>query len=156
MDAEDLELSSSPPTDADLWARLQAGDAKALATIYDRYAGLVYAIALRATRNTQDAEDLVQNIFLQLPKANYDPRRGTLKTFLAIFTRSRTLDWLRSRQRQHRNLEKFQHEASVRMPLEDVSFVDDDSQGRQRTIKMPWPNSPTTSATSCISPTSGV
>lgn len=34
MDADNLELSSSPPTDADLWARLQAGDAKALATIY--------------------------------------------------------------------------------------------------------------------------
>jgi hypothetical protein len=51
MDADDLELSSSPPTDADLWARLQAGEAKALATIYDRYAGLVYAIALRAQTN---------------------------------------------------------------------------------------------------------
>lgn len=86
------------PTDADLWLRLRAGRQDALGLLYDRHAGLVYGIALKLLNNPQEAEDLTQDIFLRLTQSTpYDPQRGSLRTFLAVMTRSRALDRLRSR-----------------------------------------------------------
>ena len=87
-------------TDADLFGLLQNGQTDLLAVLYDRHASLVYGIALQVLSNTTEAEDLTQDIFLRLTReCSYDPKRGTLRTYLAIFTRSRALDRLRSRTR---------------------------------------------------------
>ena len=87
-------------TDADLFVLLQNGQTDILAVLYDRHAALVYGIALQVLSNTAEAEDLTQDIFLRLTReCSYDPKRGTLRTYLAIFTRSRALDRLRSRTR---------------------------------------------------------
>jgi RNA polymerase sigma-70 factor (ECF subfamily) len=92
-------------TDAELFLLLKTGQTKALATLYDRHGGLVYGIALQLLGNTEEAEDLTQNIFLTLiDKSSYDPKRGSLRTFLAILTRSRSIDRLRSRNRANKNL----------------------------------------------------
>lgn len=99
---------SHPPTDAELWTALQQGQIDALGQLYDRHAGLVYGIALKLLKHPHDAEDLTQDIFLRLIHSSYDPQRGSLRTFLAILARSRSLDRLRSQQRSQRRLEHWQ------------------------------------------------
>ena len=56
--------------------RVAAGDLEALAVIYDAYAERVYRLAYRLTRSVQDAQDLVQDLFLGLPEA-LEPYRGS-------------------------------------------------------------------------------
>ena len=94
-DPEQLSLSQ---TDAELVLALKAGQTATLGVLYDRHAGLVYGLALKMLGNPQEAEDLAQDIFLTLARgSSYDPRRGSLRTFLAILTRSRAIDRMRSR-----------------------------------------------------------
>jgi RNA polymerase sigma-70 factor (ECF subfamily) len=85
--------------DAALIARLRAGDQSAMAGLYDRYSGVVYGVALRVLANTTAAEDVVQEIFLQLwrnPQA-FDAERGRLAPWLAVIARNRAIDHLRKR-----------------------------------------------------------
>ena len=88
-------------TDVQLWQATQQGQTNALGVLYDRHAGLVYGIALKVLGNSQEAEDLTQDIFIKLiDGSSFDPQRGSLRTFLTILTRSRALDRVRSRQRE--------------------------------------------------------
>lgn len=96
------------PTDTDLWLALRAGQTNALGPLYDRHGGLVYGIALKVLGHTQEAEDLTQDIFVKLPSTAYDPQRGSLRTFLAVLTRSRAVDRLRSRQVARAAVERLQ------------------------------------------------
>jgi len=85
--------------DAALIARLRAGDQNAMADLYDRYSAVVYGVALRVLANTTAAEDVVQEIFLQLwrnPQA-FDANRGRLAPWLAVIARNRAIDHLRRR-----------------------------------------------------------
>jgi RNA polymerase sigma-70 factor, ECF subfamily len=85
--------------DAALIARLRAGDQTAMADLYDRYSGVVYGVALRVLANTTAAEDVVQEVFLQLwrnPQA-FDADRGRLAPWLAVIARNRAIDHLRKR-----------------------------------------------------------
>src|SRR6516162_8040283 len=85
--------------DAALIARLRAGYETAMADLYDRYSAVVYGVALRVLANTTAAEDVVQEIFLQLwrnPQA-FDANRGRLAPWLAVIARNRAIDHLRRR-----------------------------------------------------------
>lgn len=106
MDSERVcEAGENVPTDAALWLASKQGQSEALGQLYDRHAGLVYGIALKVLGNAPEAEDLTQDIFLKLAyRSSYDPQRGSLRTFLAILTRSRALDRVRSRQRAARQV----------------------------------------------------
>lgn len=96
-------------TDIALWESLCAGESEALGQLYDRHAGLVYGISLKMLINAQEAEDLTQDIFIKLVESKkYDPARGSLRTFLTVLTRSRSLDRLRSRQTAQRSQQELQ------------------------------------------------
>src|SRR5215471_5496932 len=85
--------------DMRLVARIRAGDQTALSELYDRYSGVVYGVALRILQDTGAAEDLLQDIFLQLwrrPDA-FDSSRGSLTAWLAVIARHRAIDRLRQR-----------------------------------------------------------
>lgn len=56
--------------------------------------------------STAEAEDLTQDIFLNLARSAFDPRRGSLRTYLSILARSRCLDRLRSWRSRQRSLER--------------------------------------------------
>jgi RNA polymerase sigma-70 factor, ECF subfamily len=119
------EVSSSSQTDAELFLALRDGEAAALGTIYDRHAGLVYGLALQLLSNPQEAEDLAQDIFLSLTRnSSYDPSRGTLRTYLAILTRSRAIDRIRSRNSRQKLVDRWtpdpQQELSSNAPLEHL------------------------------------
>lgn len=70
-----------------------------MAELYDRYSPVVYAVALRVLGETGAAEDVLQEVFLQLwrnPGA-FDAARGSLGAWLAVITRNRAIDALRKR-----------------------------------------------------------
>jgi RNA polymerase sigma-70 factor, ECF subfamily len=121
-------------TDAELFLALKAGDANSLGVLYDRHAGLVYGIALKMLGNTQEAEDLVQDIFLNLARCSYDPKRGSFRTFLAVLTRSRTIDQIRSRGAAQRTLERWKpdrsQEVESNLPFEYVSQAEQSQEVR--------------------------
>jgi RNA polymerase sigma-70 factor (ECF subfamily) len=78
---------------------MKAGDQGAIAELYDRYSSIVYAVALRVLGDTGAAEDVLQEVFLQLwrnPSA-FDSARGSLAAWLAVITRHRAIDTLRKR-----------------------------------------------------------
>ena len=102
------EQPASNQTDADLYLALREGQTAALGILYDRHARLVYGLALKTLSNAQEAEDLTQDIFLNLTRStSYDPQRASLRTFLGILTRSRAIDRIRSRSTALSNLERL-------------------------------------------------
>ena len=90
---------SNQKDEAALIARIRAGDENAMAHLYDRYSGIVYGVALRVLGNTSAAEDVLQEVFLQLwrnPQA-FDAHRGKLAPWLAVIARNRAIHLLRKR-----------------------------------------------------------
>ena len=131
LDSTDSVFSNSnvaaKATDAEVWQALKAGQSQALRIIYERYASLVYRLALRILTNAQEAEDLTQEIFLNLWRnRGYDPLRGSLSSYLTTLTRSRAIDKLRSRGTQLKFLQRWGQmitpESSILSPLEMASL----------------------------------
>jgi RNA polymerase sigma-70 factor, ECF subfamily len=91
--------NSAETDDATLIASLQSRDGGALKTLYDKYSNLVYAVALRTLGETTAAEDVLQEIFLQLwtKPGSFDPRRGSLPAWLSVLARNRSIDHRRKR-----------------------------------------------------------
>lgn len=88
-------------SDEDLFVALKHGDATALSLLFHRHSRLVYGLALKILANTQEAEDLTQEIFLTLwRKAATNPDCRFFVRYLVTITRSRSIDKLRSRSRQ--------------------------------------------------------
>ena len=90
------ELSVS---DAEIIARIYSGDEGAMALLYDRYSNVVYAVALRVLSDNSAAEDILQDVFMQLwrnPQA-FNASRGSLATWLAVIARNRAIDQLRKK-----------------------------------------------------------
>lgn len=79
-----------------------ANDPGAMGRFYDRFSGLVVAVALRMFRDRGEAEELAEDVFVELWQraGQYDAARGSVATWIATVTRSRGIDRLRRRQRQ--------------------------------------------------------
>jgi RNA polymerase sigma-70 factor, ECF subfamily len=92
--------------DLDLVLRTATGDVEAFEALYRRHRADVYRAALRVTRRSRAAEEVTQDTFLGLWRTanRYDPNRGTLKTWLQIAARNRSIDWLRRESRHERDL----------------------------------------------------
>ena len=88
--------------DSVLTSSIRAGDESAMAELYDRYSSIVYAVAMRVLGDTAAAEDVLQEVFMQLwrnPTA-FDASRGSLAPWLAVIARNRAVDVLRKRRPQ--------------------------------------------------------
>jgi len=87
------------PSDLALVMAIQSGDQGAMGTLYDRYSSIVYSVALRVLQDTGAAEDVLQDVFMQLwrnPGA-FDASRGNMAAWLAVIARHRAIDALRRR-----------------------------------------------------------
>ena len=78
-------------TDALLASRLTAGDDLALAEAFDRFGRAVYGAALRIVGNSASAQDVVQDVFVDLWRRpdRYDATAGPLRTYLMVLARRR-------------------------------------------------------------------
>jgi RNA polymerase sigma-70 factor (ECF subfamily) len=83
-----------------------------LGQLYDRYAKLVYGLALAILGSPEEAQDLTQEVFVTVSRpTGYDASRGTVSAFLTTMVRSRAIDRLRRRGRSVRLLKTW-HEAT--------------------------------------------
>lgn len=87
-----------PPDDALLAQRIRSGDSDALGELYDRYASVALATALRVVANREQAEDIVHDGFVAVWQKidRFDPMRGSLRSWLLTVVRNRAIDRLRS------------------------------------------------------------
>lgn len=94
--------------DAELMERVRRGDEAALATLYDRYGGLILTVALRIVGDRELAEEVMQDSFLRVWNASetYRSSRGQVSGWLIGIARNRAIDMLRSRQHKTRLRER--------------------------------------------------
>lgn len=94
------KTGEAPASDADLIVAIQCRSNQAFEMLYDRYSGLVFAVALRVLQNQDDAEEATIDTFFEIWQRpdRFDASRGSLPGFLAMLARSRSIDRLRSRQ----------------------------------------------------------
>ena len=99
--------SSQVPPDAALVQRLLQRDVNAFEELYDRHSRHVYALVLRILQQSSTAEEVVQDVFLQLWRnaAQYDTSRGPFVPWLLTLARNRALDQLRLKSERQRRRE---------------------------------------------------
>jgi RNA polymerase sigma-70 factor (ECF subfamily) len=87
----------STKDDADLLLLVKKGDEYAMASLFDRYSKVVYSVALRVLRDPASAEDVLQEIFMQIWRNpdGFIATRGSLGGWLAVVARNRSIDALR-------------------------------------------------------------
>jgi RNA polymerase sigma-70 factor (ECF subfamily) len=92
-------VSPGDGEDAALLAGVQSGDQDAMAGFFSRYSPLVYSVALRVLKDSGEAEDVVQEIFVQVWKnpGAFVSGRGSLGGWLVVVARNRAIDMLRRR-----------------------------------------------------------
>lgn len=100
MEKETGERSASLTTllgDPALLLGVQSGDEQAMAALFDRYSRVVYSVALRVLRDPSSAEDILQEVFLQIWRnpESFAATRGSLGGWLAVVARNRSIDLLR-------------------------------------------------------------
>jgi RNA polymerase sigma-70 factor, ECF subfamily len=102
--------------DATLVRRLLQKDVSAFEQLYDRHSRAVYGLILRILQQAGTAEEVVQDVFLQLWRnaEHYDESRGPFVPWLFTLARNRTLDTLRLKsERQRRREEQTEELPSV-------------------------------------------
>jgi RNA polymerase sigma-70 factor, ECF subfamily len=93
------ETANRSVDDAATLTRIGQRDENAMEEIFRRYSGPVYSVALRVLHDTGQAEDVLQEVFLQLlrnPTA-FVQDRGSLGAWLVVVARNRAIDLLRRR-----------------------------------------------------------
>lgn len=109
---------STTPRDADLVLRMARGDEAALGALYDRFGGVLYAVAFRVLGEKADAEEVVFEAFAQAWReaGRFDPARGSAAAWLTMMARSRALDLVRSQSRRARITDTAAREDSSTAP----------------------------------------
>ena len=103
-----------PEPDAILLARMTSGDTEALGAFYDAHANILFGLALRILNDHKEAEDVLQEVFLQVweKAAAYNPALGRPLAWAITLTRNKAIDRLRSAQRRMKLLEQAGAEIS--------------------------------------------
>jgi RNA polymerase sigma-70 factor (ECF subfamily) len=85
--------------------RAAVQDREAFSQLYDRFSSLVFTLALRMLRSQSDAEDLLQEVFVQVWRqaVNYNQERGSPEAWIINIARSRAIDRLRSMRRRDKS-----------------------------------------------------
>jgi RNA polymerase sigma-70 factor, ECF subfamily len=99
----------------DLLARIARRERAAFEELYTRYSNILYATAMKFLKQDADAQDVVQDVFIQIwDKAKlYDPAKGKPLTWALTLTRNRSIDRIRAIQRRSRLRDDFEQESTV-------------------------------------------
>jgi RNA polymerase sigma-70 factor (ECF subfamily) len=89
----------APFQDSELMRKVALGDRSAFGQLFDRYNQLALNLAARVLNERHEAEDVVQEVFLQVWRdaSSYQQERGNVSTWIVAIARSRAIDKLRSR-----------------------------------------------------------
>jgi RNA polymerase sigma-70 factor (ECF subfamily) len=99
-------------SDDDLMRGLQAEDPEALSQLYDRYNGILKALILRVIHNEAEAEDLLQEVFMEIwnQAKNFSSKKGKPLGWMVTLARRRAIDGLRKKKAYVRAGERLQAE----------------------------------------------
>jgi len=139
-----LAAANSADADREAVGRMVDGDMEGLTALYDRHGRLVYSLALRIVRDAGEAEDVTQEVFVQVWRQaqRFDTDRGSVVAWLLTVTRARAIDLLRRRRvrpqpaedpvvdealdhgpRQDVQLESTERASTIRAALDALPFV---------------------------------
>jgi len=92
-------MSTTPPLDS-LMARVARGDTGAFSELYDQTSSMVYGLALRVVRSEAMAEEVTQEVYLQVwrQSSGFDVQRGSVKSWMATMAHRRAVDVVRRSQ----------------------------------------------------------
>jgi RNA polymerase sigma-70 factor (ECF subfamily) len=112
MPAQMPPLQMGAPSDFELMEGIQAENPDALAQLYDRYNGILKALILRVIHNEAEAEDLLQEIFMEIwsQAKNFSAQKGKPLGWMVTLARRRAIDGLRKKQAYARAEERLQQE----------------------------------------------
>ena len=99
-------------TDEELMAAIQRREPEALTGLYDRYSGILKALIMRIIHNESEADDLLQEIYMEIwnHAHNFSAQKGKPLGWMVTLTRRRSIDRLRKRQAYARAEERLQKE----------------------------------------------
>jgi len=114
------------------------GDREALGCLYDRYASILLAVGQQLLAARREAEDLVHDVLLEAWRraGDYDARRGTVRAWLVMRTRSRALDRRRSAGAQ-RTVPLADERMAEAVGDEDPSLASDRARVRRALESLP-------------------
>jgi len=100
----DVTATSQQMVDREMIARVGNGDQSAFSALYDRLSGPLYSLALKMLGDATDAQDALQEVFVQIwsRAATYNPEKSSVFSWAVLLTRSRAIDRLRARDRRLR------------------------------------------------------
>src|SRR4029079_16017655 len=129
--------------DRELLERVARGDVAALRTIYEQHASRAITIAYRILRNKEEAEDVVQETFLEVWRRSgqFDPGRGGAVAWVVTIARSRACDRLRARNIAGRTIASAADETVGLLPVPPPSPV---AETQRRRGERPLPAAPAT------------
>ncbi len=96
------DLKEEAPDDFDLMTGIAQGDRQAFAQLYDRFSAILYSTALRVLNDAKEAEDVLQDVFIQIwdRARQYDASLGKPLNWAITLTRNKAIDRLRSLKRR--------------------------------------------------------
>lgn len=120
------------------------GDRRCFESFYDRYIGLLFSTAYKVLNDQTDAEDVTQDVLIQIwDKAHlYDSSRGKPLTWAVTLTRNKAIDRLRSLQRRLRLKDDVTRETvpeearNDREPVNEVEFNEQGQMIRDAVMKL--------------------
>ena len=120
----------------ELIRRIGQGDRQSFEAFYDRVSGTLFGIANRVLNNREAAEDVLQDVFLQIwEKAPlYDPLRGKPNTWAVTLIRNKAIDRLRSLQRRSRLRDDLQRESETQDQADELTSFDAAAAGEMGTL----------------------
>jgi len=109
-----LQPRPAQEDDVALLKAIAARNEAALAQLYDRYRAILFGLLMRILNNREEAEDVLQEVFLQVWRkaTDFDENRGRPFTWLVTLTRSRGIDRLRTLAARERVAETSAREVS--------------------------------------------
>jgi len=129
-----MQQKSNRELDQQLIDQVIKGDKAAFKEIYSRFSQVVYNLALRMLRDKEDAEEVVQEIFLQVWKKaySYDSERGAVSTWILNIARSRSIDKLRTVGYRQQNIEIDEEKVNSN---DDLSRIIEDKEESKNVIR---------------------
>jgi RNA polymerase sigma-70 factor, ECF subfamily len=122
----DPDQAKELEAEIELLRRIGQGDRRSFEELYDRFSGVLFSTAIRVLNNQAAAEDVLQDVFIQIwEKAPlYNSAIGKPLTWAVTLTRNKAIDRLRSTQRRIRLQDDVQRESAIFEQSDDRNSFD--------------------------------